>query len=160
MNYTYTSLERASQTGMKLGDYQGARVYATNIVRLNNESKFPDCIYCIYDYNNVLVRWNEIEDDWLIVGYLDVSGRIDDRNKGRTYKPFGYENAPAAANQKMKSKNEMKNESKKSNEKGNSNENEPIIADVRLEIEVENTLKNAREMSIDNLLAGFNYGLE
>lgn len=160
MNYTYTSLERASQTGMKLGDYQGARVYATSEARLNNESKFPDCIYCVYDDGNALVRWNEIEDDWLIVGYLDTTGRIDDRHAGRAYKFMNRKNTPAAVNVKMKSKTEMKNESKKSNEKGNSNENEPIIADVRLEIEVENTLKNAREMSIDSLLAGFNYGLE
>ena len=160
MNYTYTSLERASQTGMKLGDYQGARVYATSEERLDNEFKSPNCIYCVYDDNNALVRWDEREGDWLIVGYLDVSGRIDERNKGRAYKPMNYEKVSVAANVKMKSKNEMKNESKKSNEKGNSNENEPIIADVRLEIEVENTLKNAREMSIDSLLAGFNYGLE
>jgi hypothetical protein len=32
--------------------------------------------------------------------------------------------------------------------------------DVRVEIDVEATLKKAREMTIEDLLAGFNYGLE
>jgi hypothetical protein len=32
-------------------------------------------------------------------------------------------------------------------------------ADVRVEIDVEATLKKAREMTIEDLLAGFNYGL-
>ena len=34
-----------------------------------------------------------------------------------------------------------------------------VMADVQLEILVEDTLKGARQMSIDSLLEGFNYGL-
>jgi hypothetical protein len=33
-------------------------------------------------------------------------------------------------------------------------------ADVRVEIDVEATLKKAREMTIEDLLKGFDYGLE
>jgi hypothetical protein len=36
---------------------------------------------------------------------------------------------------------------------------EPVVGDVKLGIDVDDVLKNAREMSIDSLLVGFNYGL-
>jgi hypothetical protein len=34
------------------------------------------------------------------------------------------------------------------------------IGDVKLEIDVEAVLKSARELTIDSLLEGFNYGLD
>ena len=151
MNYTYTSLMRAAETMTKLGEYKGYEVYSISVIDLVNEQD-PGIIYCLYDYNNLLVKYNSTHGRYVIYGTLDVNGHINDSNAGKIF--YG----PKNQKNESKNRNEMKNETKTND--GNETKNEPIIADVRLEIEVENTLKKAREMSIDSLLAGFNYGLE
>ncbi len=155
MNYTYTSLMRAAETMTKLGEYKGYEVYSISVVHLVNEQD-PGIIYCLYDYDNLLVKYNSTHGRYVIYGTLDVNGHINDSNAGKIF--YGPKNQKNESKNETKNRNEMKNETKTND--GNEMKNEPIIADVRLEIEVENTLKKAREMSIDSLLAGFNYGLE
>jgi hypothetical protein len=87
------------------------------------------------------------------VGYVSSRGSVTECSR------YKYE----FPNEKMNSKNEMKNSNEKMNSKNENemkNSNEEIIGDVRLGLIVDETLSSARNMTIDSLLVGFNYGLE
>lgn len=160
--WTYETLKRYADNESKIGDWKGKRVYVTSyedLTYLNTEH-----CYIIYDDGNKLVQSKHdiLGYYWIVVGYVYSNGNV------KECMPFKYE----IPNEKMDSKTEtkksnekvnLKNEMKTSNEKMNSKndfEIDEVIGDVRLGILVDETLKAARSMSIDSLLAGFDYGLD
>ena len=160
--WNYDTLKRYADNESKIGDWKGKRVYVTSyedLTYLNTEH-----CYIIYDDGNKLVQSKHdiLGYYWIVVGYVYSNGNV------KECMPFKYE----IPNEKMDSKTEtkksnekvnLKNEMKTSNEKMNSKndfEIDEVIGDVRLGILVDETLKAARSMSIDSLLAGFDYGLD
>lgn len=85
------------------------------------------------------------------MGYVTSRGSVTECSR------YKYE----FSNEKI-SRNEMKNSNEKMNSKNENemeNSNEEVIGDVRLGLLVDETLSSARNMTIDSLLVGFNYGL-
>lgn len=76
------------------------------------------------------------------MGHVTSQGAVVEDNR------YKYE----FSNKKMNSKNKTKNEIE--------NLNEEIIGDVCLGLMVDEMLSSARDMTVDSLLEGFNYGLE
>lgn len=150
MYLDYDVLKRYCDNGNKIGDWNGKGVYVSETDLLEGESKANYYILC--DDGNKLVGF--------INGYWQVVGRVSSRGSVMECSRYKYE----FPNEKI-SRNEMKNSNEKMNSKNKyenemKNSNEEVIGDVRLGLLVDETLSSARNMTIDSLLVGFNYGLE
>ena len=144
MTFDYNTLKKAAANGGKIGNWKGLPVFSVSRDVLRNRGN--GAYYVIYDEDNSFVKKEGAM--WFRYGYLDKEGSVHEQTK-REYFPtpskpqvakfdavkaeFTY--APAAHHETT------------------------TTADVRVEIDVEATLKKAREMTIEDLLAGFNYGL-
>lgn len=149
MYLDYDVLKRYCDNGNKIGDWNGKGVYVSKSDLLEAESRLD--YYILYDDDNKLVGF--INGYWQVVGYVTPRGSV---MEGSRYK---YE----FPNEKMNSKSETKKPNEKMNSKNEvemKNSNEEIIGDVRLGLIVDETLSSARNMTVNSLLVGFNYGLE
>jgi hypothetical protein len=148
MYLDYDVLKRYCDNGNKIGDWNGKGVYVSTSDLLEVESRSN--YYILYDDGNKLVGF--------INGYWQVVGCVSSRGSVMECSRYKYE----FPNEKMNSKSETKNSNEKMNSKNENemkNSNEEIIGDVRLGLIVDETLQSARNMTIDSLLVGFNYGL-
>jgi hypothetical protein len=148
MQFTYTYLKSAEQNGIVVGHYKGCDVVPTTKAHLAKNGEKNDVIYLIYDDNNFLyqngkvfatVKKNGDVDEFYARRYLVYERREDEKSAFVETSAAGDE-VPTAADTSTSGNNE-------------------VMADVALGILVEDTLKGARDMSIDSLLEGFDYGL-
>ena len=153
MTFDYNTLKKAAANGGKIGNWKGLPVFSVSRDMLRNRGN--GAYYVVYDEDNSFVKKEGAM--WFRYGYLDKEGSVHEQTK-REYFPtpskpqvakfdavkaeFTYE--PAAHHETTVAPGPSTT----------------TTADVRVEIDVEATLKKAREMTIEDLLAGFNYGLE
>jgi hypothetical protein len=137
MEFTYGNLKSFEKTGGSLGKWSGLQVFPAS--KYDLKSKGNGVYYILYDDANVIVR--RVGDVFYAYGTVDSVGSVDEWGSKEVYMDFSEKKktktvpaAPVVAT-------------------------EPVIGDVKLEIDVDDVLKKAREMSIDSLLEGFNYGL-
>lgn len=133
MEFTYGNLKSFEKTGESLGKWSGLPVFAASKYDLKNKGN--GVYYIIYDDANVIVK--RIDDVFYAYGTVDRVGSVDE---------WGSKEAYLDLSEKKKGKPMPV-------------ATEPVVGDVKLGIDVDDVLKNAREMSIDSLLEGFNYGL-
>lgn len=98
--------------------------------RAELETKGSGAYYIVYDDNNALVGRSSGGGLWKY-GNVAISGNVNELHQSERY------DKPQVVP-----------------------EVEHISADFKMEMDVEAVLKQAREMTIDSLLEGFNYGLE
>ena len=142
MTFDYNTLKRAAKDGSRLGNWNGKAVFAASAADLENRGN--GAFYVLYDDENKLVT--KINDTWKSYGEVSTAGSIHEYSNVRNYK------IPAAAQVKYNI----------SQAKGTGGSYSPgydraerPVGDVKTEIDVEKTLKMAREMTIENLLEGF-----
>ena len=134
MQFSYTYLKQAADNKIKIGNWKGMDVYAISRDRIYTDANDSYC-YVIYDDDNLLYYRDRV--------YAKVSkyGDVSEFNSRVYHYPQPEKKnkvveitttAPAA---------------------------ESVVADVALGLLVEDTLKGARNLTIDSLLEGFNYGL-
>ena len=148
MNFTYENLMMAEAQKMSIGKWKGLQVYTcakANLKPING------VYWIIYDDDNKIVWYNSIIDKFYAYGTIDINGNVDEWDKCKIY-----------TSTKAKEKYvEKKYEEEIIDKMINELEEEPaIIGDVAYGIDVDDTLKRARTITVDDLLAGFNYGLE
>lgn len=159
MTFDYNTLKKAAANGGKIGNWKGLPVFSVSRDVLRNRGN--GAYYVIYDEDNSFVKKEGAM--WFRYGYLDKEGSVHEQTKREyfptpskreepkvakydavkaafTDAPAAFTYAPAAASTSSAS-------------------GTTTTADVRVEIDVEATLKKAREMTIEDLLAGFDYGL-
>lgn len=145
MEFTYGNLKSFEKTGESLGKWSGLQVFPAS--KYDLKSKGNGVYYILYDDSNIIVK--RIDDVFYAYGTVDRVGSVDEwgsrapyldlsekkETKKKKGKPMPAAPVPVAV------------------------ATEPVVGDVKLGIDVDDVLKNAREMSIDSLLEGFNYGL-
>ena len=159
MTFDYNTLKKAAANGGKIGNWKGLPVFSVSRDVLRNRGN--GAYYVVYDEDNSFVKKEGAM--WFRYGYLDKEGSVHEQTKREyfptpskreepkvakydavkaafTDAPAAFTYAPAAASTSSAS-------------------GTTTTADVRVEIDVEATLKKAREMTIEDLLAGFDYGL-
>ncbi len=136
MQFTYTYLKNAYNNDVRLGHLQGFPVYAISKKAIYEGAYDSDSMYIIYDDENLLFR------DGKVYGTVSASGNLTECYP-RDYRGRGKAES-------------FKEESAKEPEPYKSE----VIGDVNLELEVDKMLKSGRGTSIDELLKGFNYGLQ
>lgn len=140
MEFSYYELKKwAQNNGDSFGNWNGYPVFTCSCNDLINMGS--GVYYILYDDENKIVK--NKHDEWYVYGTIRQNGIVDEYSSPHKYHVVvghkevettsvytpGYEVAS------------------------------PVVGDVKTEIDVEGTLKMAREISIDDLLAGFNYGL-
>lgn len=149
MTFDYNTLKKAAANGGKIGNWKGLPVFSVNKDTLRNRGN--GAYYVIYDEDNSFVKKEGAM--WFRYGYLDKEGSVHEQTK-REYFPTPAKREEPKVAKYDAVKAEFTYVPTTSSTPGTT------TADVRVEIDVEGTLKKAREMTIEDLLAGFNYGLE
>ena len=140
MNFDYNTLKRAARDGVRLGNWKGKAVFAASYNDL--ESKGSGVYYVLYDDDNLIV--DRKYDRFYSCGQLEADGAVD------SFAEKLYLDLREPAERSVDTKPATSFAS------GN---DEIDVPDIRLNNMVENTLKTAREITIDDLLKGFDYGL-
>ena len=164
MTFDYSTLKRAARDGSRLGNWNGKAVFAASADSLDN--KGSGAYYILYDDENKIVA--RTNNGWKSFGEVSVQGSVNEYSSARNYKTP----AEAAAAARRASTSGMRYSSEpipqatmtvsyadEGTYAPGYDRAERPVADVKTEIDVEKTLKMAREMSIDDLLDGFLPGL-
>ena len=166
MTFDYRTLSQAARSGQRLGNWNGKAVFAASANDLDN--KGSGAFYILYDDENKIVA--RVGNGWKSFGEVSEAGSVNEYNTARSYK------TPAEAAQAARKAKEERSYSTS----GMRYSSEPIpqatmtvsyanegtyapgydvserpTGDVKLEIDVEGTLKKAREMTVESLLDGF-----
>ncbi|MBO5730168.1 MAG: hypothetical protein J6R67_03130 [Treponema sp.] len=140
MNFDYNTLKRAAINGTKIGNWKGKSAFAASTKDLVNRGS--GAFYILYDDNNKIVGYDTHASCWMEYGTVDEHGSVYEHSLFRPYK--------RVVAKKKKESVEIKTYP----------EPEKPIGDVKLEIDVDKTLKLAREMTIEGLLVGFLPGVD
>ena len=142
MSCTYNDMKTAEQYAEKIGAWKGKPVFACS--KTNLESKGTGAYYVVYDDNNALVARSNGGGLWQY-GNVSIAGNVTEFDQSVRYnKPVPQPKEATAAVTSTSGKEEV----------------EHVSVDFKMEMDVEAVLKRAREMTIDLLLEGFNYGLD
>lgn len=152
MIFNYNTLKQAAREGSRLGRWKELPVFSCSKSELLRKGN--GAYYVVYDDDNAFVK--KTADTWFRYGYLDQSGSVHEESS-RNYFPVPKPQVKSAGIPQSSMftytsgtfKEEKKPEVKR----------EEIAADVKIGMDVEATLKRAREMTVEDLLKGFNYGL-
>lgn len=160
MIFDYNTLKRMAREGQRLGNWNGKAVFAAGTLQLDNLGS--GAYYILYDDENKIVA--KTSNGWKSYGEVNEAGSVSEYSSARKY------NTPA----------ETAAAARKASTSGMRYSSEPIpqatmkvsyapegtytpgyevserpTGDVKMGLDVEGTLKKARELSIDELLAGF-----
>ena len=167
MTFDYNTLKRAAKDGLKLGNWNGKTVFAASANSLENLGN--GAYYILYDdENKIVARTNS---GWKSYGEVSAQGSVNEYNSARNYKTPA-EAAAAARKAKSYSTSGMRYSSEpipqavmtvSYADEGTYipgyDRTERPVGDVKTELDVEKTLKMAREMTVEDLLKGFLPGL-
>ena len=159
MTFDYNTLKRAARDGSRLGNWKGKAVFAASALSLGNLGN--GAYYILYDDENKIVA--KTSNGWKSFGEVSAQGSVNEYSSARNYRIVEM---AAAARKTSTSGMRYSSEpipqavvtvsyaSEGSYAPGYDRE-ERAVGDVKTEIDVEKTLKMAREMTIENLLEGF-----
>ena len=168
MTFDYNTLKRAARDGLRLGNWNGKAVFASSANHLEN--KGSGAYYILYDdENRIVARTNN---GWKSFGEVTEQGSVNEYSSARNYKTPAEAAAAARKASSRASTSGMRYSSEPIPQAVMTvsyapegayapgyDVNERPVGDVKTEIDVEKTLKMAREMSIEDLLDGFLPGL-
>ena len=158
MTFDYNTLKKAARDGLRLGNWNGKAVFAAPSSRLDNLG--TGAYYILYDDENKIVA--KTSNGWKSYGEVSESGSVSEYSSARNYKTPAEVAAAARKASTRTSTSGMRYSSEPmpqatmavSYTPGYDRTEKPV-GDVKLEIDVEKVLKNAREMTVESLLEGF-----
>ena len=164
MTFDYNTLKRAAKDGLRLGSWNGKAVFAAPSSRLDNLGS--GAYYILYDDENKIVA--KTSNGWKSYGEVSESGSVNEYSSARNYKTPAE--AAAAARKPssaawpqtsgMRYSSEPIPQATEGTYAPGYDVSERPTGDVKLEIDVEGTLKKAREMTVESLLEGFLPGVD
>ena len=161
MTFDYNTLKKAAANGGKIGNWKGLPVFSVSRDTLRNRGN--GAYYVVYDEDNSFVKKEGAM--WFRYGYLDKEGSVHEQTKREYFPtPSKREEPKVAKYDAVKAEftyaPAAHHETTMTSSASTSGPSTTTTADVKVEIDVEATLKKAREMTIEDLLKGFDYGLE
>lgn len=151
MTFDYYTLKRAAQNGDRIGNWNGKPVFSCSAAALEN--KGAGAFYLLYDDENKIVAKDG--KFYYSYGTVSESGNVTEYSSRRRYNVVCETRHGHGDEYQSKSQNEPA----AATYSPGYDVSERPVADVKTEIDVEATLKRAREMSIDDLLDGFMVGV-
>lgn len=149
MTFDYGTLSQAAKKDQRLGNWNGKGVFAASVWNLENLGS--NFYYILYDDENKIVA--KTSNGWKSYGEVSESGRVKEYSSARNYNIVNrLKNYATEVSSGVKDYSPGYNVSEKP------------TGDVKLEYDIENVLKQAREMTIESFLKGFlsgvNYNVE
>ena len=154
MNFDYYTLKKMAKEGTRLGNWNGKAVFAASAAQLQNLGS--GAFYVLYDDENKLVGRDGKH--FYSYGTVSESGSVSEYNSRRRYNAVceAYHDHGYEVNAAMRySAEPVPAATVAVTYAPGYDVNERPVADVKTEIDVEKTLKMAREMTVENLLEGF-----
>lgn len=154
MTFDYRTLKQAAREGSRLGNWNGKAVFAAGTAQLDNLGS--GAYYILYDDENKIVA--KTSNGWKSYGEVSEAGSVSEYSSARRYSTPAE---TAAAARKASTSGMIPQATMKvsyadvASYTPGYDVSERPTGDVKMEIDVEGTLKKARELSIDDLLAGF-----
>lgn len=158
MTFDYNTLKKAAANGGKIGNWKGLPVFSVSRDTLRNRGN--GAYYVVYDEDNSFVKKEGAM--WFRYGYLDKEGSVHEQTKREYFPTPSRKEEPKVAKYdavKAEFTYAPAAHHETTTTSFASTLGPSTTADVRVEIDVEDTLKKAREMTIEDLLKGFDYGL-
>ena len=152
MTFDYNTLKKMARSGDRLGNWNGKPVFSCSVVDLEDSGN--GAYYILYDDENKIVG----KDGKFYYSYGTVSagGSVTEYNSRRRYNVDAAHDGDYKINAAMKYSSEpVPAATVAVSYAPGYDVSERPVADVKVEIDVEATLKKAREMTIDDLLDGF-----
>lgn len=157
MTFDYRTLKQAAREGSRLGNWNGKAVFAAGTAQLDNLGS--GAYYILYDDENKIVA--KTSNGWKSYGEVSESGSVNEYSSARRYStPAESVEAANAARRpyptmSASGKNKAESVASVASYTPGYDRTERPTGDVKMGLDVEGTLKKARELSIDDLLAGF-----
>ena len=139
MTFDYRTLRNAAKEGTHLGNWRGKPVFACSAADIKDKGN--GAYFVLYDDENLLVARNN-NGNLMSYGSVSTSGTVTEYSFAKGY---------GAGETKKEKKEEKKREPVKM---------PTVTMGVDYEVIVANTLQAARDMTVNDLLDGFNYGLD
>lgn len=136
MKFSYENLKMSAKNGDRVGNWNGYKVFACSCKEL--EHMGSGVFYILYDDDNTLVK--KSNDAWMVYGSVNEAGNVRELDHPIRYNPYYF--VEVAKPQQA------------------APEPDEVEKDFLLNQSVEDVLTAARNATIDDLLAGFDYGLE
>lgn len=150
MNFDYFTLKALANEGDRLGNWNGKPVFACSAGDI--ESKGTGAFYILYDDENKIVGKDGRH--YYSYGTVSKEGSVNEYSTRRRYNTVCETQHDHSYNTTMPQKSKPAAATEASYTPGYDMNDRPM-GDVKAEIDVEATLKRAREMSIEDLLDGF-----
>lgn len=149
MDFTYENLQDAWLHDVRIGNWKGKPVYSVRKDHINEEC-VNGVYYVVFDDGYKIIgidSGNRLKE----YGSIDKYGNVDEHFAPLKYSAYAEEKpAPAYIKEKPQvAEPQVVVE-----------ETPTVIADVKIDINVDEVLQAARYMTVDSLLEGFNYGLD
>lgn len=147
MYYGTESLKSAYISGMEIGKWKRLPVYS--ISKNDLKSMNPNYYYIVFDDEDgkqYILRRDG--DKVYYYGTIDFKGNVNEFSRPYLYSIIAEERPMRDTRPVNKGKTAA------------AAANDEVIGDVQLGIMVDEMLKSARTMTVNDLLAGFNYGLD
>ena len=138
MGFSYRDLKIAEENGSRIGNWKGQSVFSCSSDNLSE--KGSGAYFVLYDDENTIVKKNG-SGVWMAYGSVSINGEVNEYSSSRRYTVV---EAPTVA------------EVVSTSYTPGYDIDERPMGDVKCEIDVEATLKKAGEMTINDLLEGFN----
>lgn len=154
MTFDYNTLKRAARDGLRLGNWNGKAVFAAPSSRLDNLG--TGAYYILYDDENKIVA--KTSNGWKSYGEVSESGSVQEYSSARNYRTPA-ETAEAARKASTRTSTSGMSAAVASYAPGYDRTERPV-GDVKVGLDVEGTLRKAREMTVESLLDGFLPGVD
>lgn len=156
MIFDYPTLKRCAKDGNRLGNWNGKAVFAAGSHQL--DSLGTSAFYILYDDENKIV--GKTANGWKSYGTVTEHGSVNEYSSPRNYRTAGVEVMnPKRASYPPMTSTSGKKRSEPEYVPGYSRDDSPV-GDVKTAMDVDAVLKRAREMTVADLLEGFDYGLD
>lgn len=149
MDFSYANLQDAWLHDTRIGNWKGKPVYSVRKDHINEEC-VNGVYYVVFDDGYKIIgidSSNRLKE----YGSIDRNGNVDEHFAPLKYSAYVEEKSKPAY---------VKEKPAEPQATEVAVEEEPIVADVKVGIDVDATLQAARVMTVDSLLEGFNYGLD
>ena len=150
MTFDYNTLKDAAKDRLKLGNWKGKSVFAASSLDLENFGS--GAYYILYDDENKIVARSAA--GWKRYGEVSVSGVVKECTPAVYNAPIYHVSTEMVEAARKASISRMEGTYSLGYDKA-----ERPIGDVILELDIEDTLRKAREMTVDSLLEGFLFGV-
>ena len=153
MKFSYNELKIMESKGESLGKWHGIPVFSCCYDNLDNKGN--GAYFIVYDDDNTIVIKKGAY--WHSCGFVGEDGQVIEWSP-KKYLSRRYDiSEPQVYHYDTQTYEPAANVCGKQEECDAAHE--VVVGDVKLGLDVDATLKAAREMTVDSLLEGFNYGL-